>query len=73
MKNKVVFKITGLDCSACVITVDGVLEEADGVHEVKTNYAKQTTAVTFDPQKISSQHLLQIIKQEGYEAILSES
>lgn len=72
MKNKIVLKVSGLDCSACVLTIDGTLEDAEGVHEAKTNYAKQTTAVIFDPQKISSKHIMQIIKQEGYDATVIE-
>lgn len=72
MKNKIVLKINGLDCNACVLTVDGILEDAEGVQEAKTNYAKQTTAVIFDPKKISSQHIMQIIQQEGYTVTVIE-
>lgn len=65
---KVVFKIVDMHCSACSITIDGDLEDAEGVKFAATNYAKAVTEVEFDPGKITEKDILKIIKGAGYTA-----
>lgn len=72
MLKKVFFKLSGLDCIACSITIDGALEDA-GVKFAKTNYAKAQTEVEFDPTKISEKEILQIIKSAGYTAVANQT
>jgi copper chaperone CopZ len=43
------------------MNIDGELEDTEGVTEAKTNYAKQQTEVTFDPEKISIDKIVAII------------
>lgn len=68
---KKVFKIVDMDCVACAITIDGDLEDQEGVKEAKTNYVKAQTEVAFDPAKISEKEILDIIKKSGYTAKVS--
>lgn len=65
---KVTFKIIGMDCVSCALTIDGDLEDREGVKMAKTNYAKAQTEVEFDPEKVSESEILQIIKKAGYTA-----
>ena len=65
---KKVFKIVDMDCVSCAITIDGDLEEKEGVKTSKTNYAKAQTEVEFDSKKISEREILTIIKKTGYTA-----
>lgn len=67
---KAVFKIIDMNCVSCSITIDGDLEDMDGVREAKTSYAKALTEVAFDPEKISEKEILEIIKKAGYTAQL---
>lgn len=67
---KVIFKIIGMDCAACAISIDGDLEEKEGITKAKTNYAKSQTEVEFDPEKVTESEMLQIIKKAGYTAKL---
>jgi copper chaperone CopZ len=69
---KLTVKISGMDCSACVINIDGALEDTQGVIEARTNYAKSLTDVSFDPQKISSQKIISIIQATGYTASIAD-
>jgi len=39
------FKITGMHCSSCAITIDMDLEDLDGVKMSKTSYAKAETEI----------------------------
>ncbi len=65
---QVTFTITDMHCTSCSISIDGDLEDTEGVQEAKTHYAKAQTAVTFDPQKITEEDILKIIKKTGYTA-----
>ena len=66
--------IFGMHCTSCAFNIDGELEDTEGVKESKTNYAKQQTEVTFDPEKISADKILTIIKKldESYDAAVSK-
>lgn len=66
--------IFGMHCTSCAMNIDGELEDTDGVKEAKTNYAKQVTEVTFDPEKVSVNKLISVIRMidENYDAEVSE-
>ena len=68
MTNKI-FKITGMDCVACALTIDGDLEEREGIKAAKTNYAKAQTEVEFNDTKISEKEILAVLKKAGYTAL----
>jgi copper chaperone CopZ len=54
------------------MNIDGVLEDAQGVSEARTNYAKSQTDVSFDPKKISSQKIISLIQSAGYTAVIAD-
>ena len=68
IKNK--FKIIGMHCTSCAFNIDGELEDADGVEEANTNFAKAQTEVKFDPEKINVDKIIKLIKSVGYTASL---
>jgi len=63
------FKITGMHCTSCAMTIDMDLEDLDGIKSSRTSYAKQETEVEFEPDKISDNLVLETIKKAGYTAI----
>lgn len=56
-------KIEGMHCTSCAINIDGELEDTNGVREAKTNYAKQELEIKFDPDLISIDNIISIIKK----------
>ncbi len=68
MKKK--FKITGMHCTSCAMTIDMDLEDLEGVKSAKTSYAKMKTEVELDGDKVSDDLILATIKTSGYNAIL---
>lgn len=62
------FKITGMHCSSCALTIDMDLEDLDGVKSSRTSYAKQETEVEFDSDKVPDVLILETIKKSGYTA-----
>lgn len=69
MAKKKVFKITGMHCTSCAISIDGELEDTEGVKKAVTNYAKQQTEVEFEEDKVSEIKIVEIIQSIGYSAI----
>lgn len=63
------FKITGMHCSSCAITIDMDLEDMEGISKSHTSYAKGETEVELDPGKVKDTLVVEIIKKSGYEAI----
>lgn len=66
--------IIGMHCTACAMNIDGELEDAEGVAEAKTNYAKQVTDVTFDEKKLNVNKIIAIIRKidDKYDAEVRE-
>jgi len=71
MKKK--FKITGMHCSSCAITIDMDLEDLEGVKKAQTSYAKEETEVEFEPGKMDNQIIVETIKKSGYSAVPLET
>ena len=69
---QITLKLTGMHCTSCSVLIDTVLEELNGVKSAKTSYAEQKVAVEFDPTQIGVNKMIQVIKSEGYEAILQQ-
>lgn len=60
---KIKLNIYGMHCTSCAMNIDGELEDTAGVKEAKTNYAKQQTEITFDPDKVSIDKMVSIIRK----------
>ncbi len=57
--------IVGMSCAGCVSTVETALRGVPGVTEATVNFAEHTAQVT---GAVEVQHLLQAVKDAGYEA-----
>lgn len=66
----ITLKIVGMHCTSCAINIDFELEDLDGVKEAKTHYAKQTSEVTYNPDKVSSDQIIAAIQKLEYEAVI---
>lgn len=65
------FKIEGMHCSSCALTIDMDLEDLDGVKSSKTSYAKAETEV--DSDEVADQVIIESIKKSGYTAVPLDS
>lgn len=61
-----------MHCTACVMNIDGELEDTNGVKSASTSYAKETSEVEFDPKILSVDKILEIIESLGYKAIVQK-
>lgn len=63
----VTLQIQGLQCTSCSLSIDGLLESTQGVIESNTSYAKSQTKITFNPNIINTNKLIDTINQLGYQ------
>ena len=63
----VTLQIIGMHCTSCAMNIDFELEDLEGVTEASTNYAKQQTIVTFDPNKIKLGKIIEVVNKLEYE------
>lgn len=62
----VTFKILGMTCTMCAITIEKQLSDLSGVRDVTVNFALGQATITYDPDKIGPQQLAQAIRDAGY-------
>jgi len=63
---EVTLSVTGMTCAMCVKAIEGTLKKVEGVHEVVVNLANETTKVKYDPEKLSTNGIVQSIEKIGY-------
>ena len=61
-----------MHCTACVMNIEGELEDTEGVKCASTSYAKQTSEVEFDPKILTEGKILGIIESLGYKAAVQK-
>lgn len=62
-------RISGMSCASCVANVESILSELDGMEKVQVNLATEKAALRFDPDKIKTSDLKEIVHQAGYELL----
>lgn len=68
----ITLNIVGMHCVSCAINIDFDLEDLNGVKEAKTNYAKQVSVVTYDPDKVKHEQIIAVITKLGYDITLAK-
>ena len=61
-----------MHCVSCAINIDFELEDLKGVKEATTNYAKQKTVITYDPEVTSVKKIKEVFKKLDYECCLEK-
>ncbi|MDZ7672911.1 MAG: heavy metal translocating P-type ATPase [Halanaerobiales bacterium] len=66
-KEKISFKVGGMNCASCSQAVENTLIEVDGIYEANVNIANDTGTVTYDPNIITKEDLEDFVSNAGYE------
>lgn len=64
--NIITLKIDGMHCTSCSMSIDGELEDTDGVFSARTKYSSGETTIEFDEKKVTLDTLKKVIAQLGY-------
>lgn len=68
------FKVPDMDCTACVMHIEGIEDNLHGIEMIDANYRKQRMVVEYDESKVNEQDIIAAVKKEGYTAVpLEES
>lgn len=69
---KLVLKLDGMHCTSCSMNIDFELEDLEGVHESKTQYATQQSIVIFDPSKVTKDKIVTTVVALGYSVVSTQ-
>ncbi|XP_076800660.1 copper-transporting ATPase 2-like [Clavelina lepadiformis] len=67
-KEDLTLSIIGMTCQSCVQTIEKQLSSQVGVINVKVNLESETGTVTFDPTKIKSDEIIDMVEDMGFDA-----
>lgn len=65
----VTLKINGMHCTSCSLSIDGELEDLDGVISATTSYAKSETKIEYDSSQVGLDKIKKIISGLGYKIV----
>lgn len=68
MTKKIQLNIEGMHCDSCVIGIQMVLQNTEGVVKSFVDYAKKIAEVEFDESKIKVENIIKAIEELNYKA-----
>lgn len=60
------FQVTDMHCAACVMRLEGLEDELEGVERVEASYHRQQMEVTFDEARLTVETIAAAAAQKGY-------
>ena len=66
---KKTFFIRDMYCPACVIKLENIEDELDGVQQVNASYHKKTLNVEWDETRVSEEQIKAAVRQKGYNTL----
>ncbi|WP_457559479.1 heavy metal translocating P-type ATPase [Candidatus Harpocratesius sp.] len=70
---KEIIPIEGMTCASCAQTIERSLLKTTGIIESSVNLATEKATVTFNPELITYDKIIQTINNTGYKAIIQKS
>ena len=62
------FQIAGMNCTACVMHIEGLEDEIEGIESIDVNFKKQCMVVEYDESKVTEDYIARAVKLAGYTA-----
>jgi P-type Cu+ transporter len=66
-RERTTLALEGMTCASCASRIERALNKLDGV-EATVNFATETAAVSFDPQRVAPEQLIGAVAKTGYSA-----
>lgn len=64
----VTFKVDGMHCASCSVTVKATLKRLEGVREAQVSAKEKRARVTYDPARVTPERMVQAVRDAGYDA-----
>ncbi len=61
------FKITGMNCSSCAVSIEKALKNTEGVEEAYVNFGTEKAHIKYDSSKVGLETLKEVVENTGYE------
>jgi len=58
--------VTGMTCANCAMSIERALRKVQGVHDVNVNFGTEQATVSFDPDQVQVQSVIQKVRDAGY-------
>ena len=68
-----IYKVSGMTCASCAISLESNLKPLKGIIQVSVNYPNQSIAVEFNEAIVSKETIQKTAKDIGYEIITGEN
>ena len=62
-----------MHCSSCVMLLEGIADEVDGISIIRADFRKQRIEVEYDETNVSQEQVVEAVKKEGFVAVLLET
>ncbi len=60
------YTIPNMECSMCVMHLEAIEDELEGVKKVEASYPKQKMVVDFDETVVNENQIIAAIEEKGY-------
>lgn len=60
------FKVSGMTCANCALTIEKKLKNTPGVHTAAVNFANETVTVEYDPKVVNLGGIFEQVRDAGY-------
>ncbi|MEA3436037.1 MAG: heavy metal translocating P-type ATPase [Thermodesulfobacteriota bacterium] len=65
-EHKIILPVIGMSCANCALNIERSVKKLEGVEAVNVNFAAEQAAVSFDPEQININNVVEKIKSSGY-------
>jgi len=69
---KEIFKISGMHCASCAMTIERAVSKLPGVKVAQVNFAAETLLTEFDESQVSPKDLKEAVNSVGYKLLTPE-
>lgn len=69
---KVNYKVSGMTCAACAVSLESYLSPVSGIENITVNYANQSISIAYDSELTSLDNLQQKAKEIGYSILIGD-
>ena len=63
---KLQIPILGMDCAACVVTIEKEVQRLPGINRANVNYSTEKLYVEYKPEQVGMEQITQAVKSAGY-------
>lgn len=72
MTTTTILRSDELSCPSCVNNIESNLNQTEGISKAKVHFNTGRIEVEHDPDTISEEKLIEVVRQSGYEARISQ-